>query len=155
MYYDKDVAVWCRSKNHTCMLASVFNAIYLLEGKKQAKDLMKIRHRVLYKKLKDLSKWANFRLRDIALQVVDPSDRFGREWLSELNDGIYLASISGVKGVKHVVTIDADNGRVYDSMEPHPMKKSWNALTACIGDDDTFCTVDEVRSVYKRRRNVQ
>ncbi len=106
-FQDNQISIWCRSSNRSCMTAFFFNAIYLLEGEERENDLLKSRTRAPYTNFKDVSKWAHSKIGSISLKVIDPEDGSGEGWLTELQNRIYIVYISVVKGVKHVVTIDA------------------------------------------------
>ncbi len=57
-------------------------------------------------------------------------------------------------GVDHVVTVNARQGcpAIYDCCEVYAPRKSWTALTAFVGDGDTFDKVKVVNQIVPQRK---
>lgn len=153
-YHDKSTNVWCLAKRNGCMIASFINALFLLGGEERAREALRAKKRWIYSNFKDLARWKSVGAKDISLQREEPEDGFGHSWITSLETGIYLVSLEGTKGVKHVVTIHTGLNLIFDSMERYAMHLSWDALKACLGNDDIFTNIVEVRKVRWRRQKV-
>ena len=72
-------------------------------------------------------------------------------WLAERSEGLFIVIVKGKSGSKHCICISADTGLILDPVEPYPMRLLSEAIMACVGKEDRFSEILDVREFIKLR----
>lgn len=163
-YYVKGKGVVFRDSRRECLRASLCEGIRLLLDKETAIQIwnamveedqarrQKGEETRAIRNLRDLQKWVKANLGRIYLRHVN--DGLGVTDLLALDhSGVYLVTVMAVSGMKHCVCVDTNAKIIYDCMETVGMSLSKDALALCVGDDQEFSTIGEVRQVQYSSSN--
>ncbi len=135
-----------------CTLGALANGVYIKQGSDRANVVARTRPYRAARNLKDLQKWVvnliGFMSPD-KFREYDGSEKkqFDLHWVLNHMTGVALVRLRGTPGVDHLICVDTDQRKIYDSMEKKPLKLCAEDVKACCGENAHLDEIAECRKV--------